>query len=204
MNLMLVGFDPSYASFGRCYMDFDEKSVHFNLFSHHLERMDYASFFESAADLVAASVHRYLPPLDERGIAGVEIPPPQGQMAPALWGLSFKLIEQLGVWYRSVFLFQPSWLGFLLHTRKYSRTDVVNYASTILWGPVVGSGFKVYDEEKLVKEGGRIKNDKLVAFLFCVRLMIRMGMWDKFLKTSLLDLDDKYLKLSEEKEKMHG
>lgn len=170
--------DPSYTGFGLCRCLFERREIYLEIYESlaGIKRKDYKTFLLNASYVVGKVMD--FDYSDWKVVAGVEYPPPRGIMSPALYGLSFILVYQFLSMVHSqevsLYGFPPNYLSFLMGKRKYSRKEVSEYAIKFL-NVLFVRGYKIFDSSKIWDGERRIKNDKLVAFIFVIRLLIKYG-----------------------------
>lgn len=190
MNIKyIVGLDPSFAGFGFCRVHLQDSIISLRIFETHFKSFSYPDVFSACGNVIRECIQA-MPVLDS--VVGFELPSPRGIMSPALTSLSYLLFERLLK--RPYYLvgFNPTYLGHILGKKKYTRSEVVIYALGLLTH-MKDLGYTIYDEGEVWDGHSRIKNDKLVAFLFVVRLMIKGRLF-------VVPLESIYIKLNNEKE----
>lgn len=106
-----------------------------------------------------------------------EVPPVTGSYSPALWGLSLLLTERLQteLSLKTLYRLNPTYLGHIHGTRKYSKTDSVKLAESLI--SLMEEHYHI--SIVLLRGGSRVRHDEAEAVIFLVSLLVQKGLLSK-------------------------
>lgn len=165
--MKIIGLDPSYKGFGVAIIDTSQKEIRFDLLKSEGTH-SYASRLKGASKLVDYLRVKYATDLSG-AIVGIEIPPPQGQYAAGLWGLSYLVVKTVQARKPySIYLFHPTYIAHVFQTRKYPKSAIGRMGVKTLF-TFMEYGYKT--NERLVR--GNLNENKGAAMMFATRLYLR-------------------------------
>lgn len=98
-----------------------------------------------------------------------EVPPPQGQYSPALWCLDSMLFDALQEFDCKIYNLPPTYLGHVHGKRKYSKSESVVLANSIL--------AKIGIDVDIQTKSGKLNHDSAESFVMLCRLFVIKGMY---------------------------
>ena len=160
----LIGIDPSYKRAGIAI--YDGKSIRITCCK--TDSNQDKSFGQVWTDLVGQTdrIINILKPYimtDSQLIS--EVPPPQGQDSPGLWGLDSVLFHRLSrSKLNTVYTLYPTYLQHVHGKRKYAKSESVELCKAIL--------DKLKNKVNIVMDNQRLSHDESEAVIFLCRLFV--------------------------------
>lgn len=158
----ILGIDPSLTNTGLCILSLHEPFVVFDRihFDESIGR-DWSSTY-SRIKTISYNISYFLD-LYKPDLVSMEQPLPVGQYVGGLAPLGLEVINSIFEKYSSLFLFHPTYIGYILSKKSYKISEVVDLVKQIIV------------KERMVPSVTRFSGDEAVAFLFAYRLRMLCG-----------------------------